>query len=296
VEIRHNTPRAGFVVNNHARLEYGFQVAHPAATKSLSTGEVTVNNGGILEVGFEQGPVANSPFYVNPLNPNVGTGHHVAHLDITSAKGRSGGLTLTSGATLRMQINGLNADQFDSITATGNVNLGGATLDLLANPPLTDVTGDAYFPTDGDTFTLISIVPAPVQGDYNGNGTVGQEDYDLWRSTFGTATGLPAADGNNNGVVDAGDYVVWLKHLGQSSSITGSITGNITLNVLDPFTSWTNFTIEKIITPTSLQIKFHAAAGSGASLSASVPEPSTLGLGSLLIAFVAATRRGRIDR
>ena len=290
-ELRQNLRRAAVVVNQNARVEFGFQVAHPNPAKSLNVGQITVNNGGTLEVGFEQGPV-NSSFY-NSLG--AGTGHHVAQLNITSVSGRSGGLTMSSGATLRMQINGLNADQFDSITATGNVVLGGATLDLLANPPSTDNSSiDIYGPADNDTFTLISIVPAPVQGDYDGNGTVGQEDYDLWRSTFGTASGVPAADGNNNGVVDASDYDVWRKHLGQSSSITGSISGDLTLNVLDPAGAWSNFTIEKIITATSVQLKFHQISGSGASLSASVPEPSTLVLSGLLFACIAATRRGRI--
>lgn len=294
-EFRHNLRRAGFVVNQNARAEFGFQVFHPAPTKSINVGEIAVNNGGTLEVGFEQGPVASSPFF-GTLTPGFGTGHHNAQLNLTSGNGRSGGLTMTSGATLRMQINGLNADQFDSITATGNVVLGGATLDLLANPPTTDATAaEAYFPSDGDTFTLISIVAAPVQGDYDASGTVDNADYDVWRAAFGTATGVPAADGNNNGVVDAGDYVVWLKHLGQSSSITGSISGDLTLNVLDPYTSWTGFTIEKIITSTLVQIKFHQA-GSGSSLASSVPEPSTLVLGGLLFAFIAATRRGRIGR
>ena len=292
-EFRQNLRRAALVVNQNARAEFGFQVAHPDPAKSLNIGQVTVNNGGILEVGFEQGPVVDSPLY-NSLGS--GTGHHNAQLNITSANGRTGGLTMSSGATLRMQINGLNADQFDSITATGNVSLGGATLDLLANPLSTDgSTPDAYFPADGDTFTIISIAAAPVQGDYDGNGTVGTEDYDAWRAAFGTATGVPAADGNNDGVVDAADYIVWRKHLGQSSSVSGSISGTLNINLLDPFTSWTGFTVVPIYTATSVQLKF-VAAGSGSSLSASVPEPSTFTLCSLFFGLVAVARRERIGR
>lgn len=49
---------------------------------------------------------------------------------------------------------------------------------------------------------------APVPGDYDGNGSVGFEDYDLWRTTFGSVTEL-AADGNGDDVVDAADYVFW---------------------------------------------------------------------------------------
>ncbi|MEX2168397.1 MAG: S8 family serine peptidase [Pirellulales bacterium] len=54
--------------------------------------------------------------------------------------------------------------------------------------------------------------PSP-PGDYNGNGSVGPEDYDLWRSNFGSTSNL-AADGNGNDVIDAADYTVWRDHLG----------------------------------------------------------------------------------
>jgi hypothetical protein len=55
--------------------------------------------------------------------------------------------------------------------------------------------------------------PNPAQGDYSGNGTVGPEDYNIWKANFGTS--FAAADGNGNGVVDAADYTVWRDHLGQ---------------------------------------------------------------------------------
>src|SRR5262249_43560628 len=95
-EIRQNMRRAAFVINQHARMEAGFQVGHPDPTKNINVGQVTVNNGGILEVGFEQGPVQASPFY-NTATPGFGTGHHVGQLVLTSAGGRSGGLTLNAG-------------------------------------------------------------------------------------------------------------------------------------------------------------------------------------------------------
>jgi hypothetical protein len=63
--------------------------------------------------------------------------------------------------------------------------------------------------------------------------------------------------------------------------------------MIDPFGSMAGFTFEKVITATSLKLIVHAA-GSGASLSAAVPEPSTLALAGLLFGFVAATRRRRI--
>jgi hypothetical protein len=56
-------------------------------------------------------------------------------------------------------------------------------------------------------------VPSP-PGDYNGNGSVGPEDYSTWRSTFGNSVSAgTGADGNSNGIIDGADYVVWRNNL-----------------------------------------------------------------------------------
>lgn len=58
-------------------------------------------------------------------------------------------------------------------------------------------------------------------GDYSGNGTVGPEDYTIWKTNFGTTNA--AADGNGNGIVDAADYTVWRDHQGQVLRGSGSL-------------------------------------------------------------------------
>ncbi len=50
-------------------------------------------------------------------------------------------------------------------------------------------------------------------GDYSGDGSVGQEDYAVWRSSYGSTSNL-AADGNGDGVVDTADYAVWRDNIG----------------------------------------------------------------------------------
>ncbi len=56
--------------------------------------------------------------------------------------------------------------------------------------------------------------------DYSGNGTVGPEDYVVWREDFGTMTTL--ADGNGDGTVNAADYVVWRKYFEAAGSGGGA--------------------------------------------------------------------------
>jgi len=70
---------------------------------------------------------------------------------------------------------------------------------------------------------------APIAaGDYNVDGTVDLEDYELWKTRFGSTTHL-AADGNSNGRIDTGDYNVWRDAFGQSLALAVPEPGSIAL-------------------------------------------------------------------
>ena len=71
-----------------------------------------------------------------------------------------------------------------------------ALISLVATQALVAVvSAKSVYGSLGALITAAKAKPGTVTVAHTGNGTVGQEDYDLWRSTFGTATGLPAADG-----------------------------------------------------------------------------------------------------
>lgn len=95
-------------------------------------------------------------------------------------------------------------------------------------------------------------------GDYDGNGEVNAADYAVWKANAGGTT-LLTADGNGDNVVDGADYVLWRKNVGRT---------------------WQNL-----------------SPGSGAGISAAVPEPSICALLSMVVAWpmLRRARRPRSD-
>ncbi len=57
-----------------------------------------------------------------------------------------------------------------------------------------------------------------LDGDYNGDGTVDDDDYIAWRDSYGMSTsdvsGPLFADGNLDGIVNAADYTLWRNNFG----------------------------------------------------------------------------------
>jgi len=291
VEIRRNLPAAKFIVNANGRLETGAQPIPLSVGAGTRMGEVVVNNGGVLEVGFEQ---------ANAVGGTFVEGHHVNLLKLTNANGRNGNLTLNSGATLRMQINGTANNQFDRIESQGSVALGG-TLDVLVNPgacagndPCGATANPIWNPALDETFDIIKLVLPAATGDYDGNGSVGIEDFNLWRSGFGTTIAAgTGADGNRNGVIDGADYVIWRKNQGVVPAL-GNITGTFSsINIVDPsgYLTGLGYTLQAIYGASTVQLKVVQAAGSGAGLAGAVPEPATIAW--LALGFPALLLRRR---
>lgn len=260
VELRHSLPAAKIVVNNNALFDMGHQAV--ATTKTMQFGEVVVNSGGILEVGYEQS-IAGSA-----------TGRQVGNLQLVKTDGRSGSLTLNAGASTVMQVNGKDAGQFDTIAAQGAITLGG-TLEVVVNPLTSTSTGDnpVYAPTPGDVITLITAGGGggSLATDFNDNGTVDAADLATWKTAYGSTN---LGDANNDGVTDGADFLAWQRDLGQSSG--GGLTGTFSsLVVTDPGNVMSGAGLAFQLNVTSSEVQLVVVAASAV---AAVPEPAGLSL------------------
>jgi hypothetical protein len=75
---------------------------------------------------------------------------------------------------------------------------------------------------DNGAFNGMQLRTVGLLADYNGNGSVGPEDYAVWRANYGSTNSN--ADGNLDGVVDAADYVVWRHAMNAGSGAGGGLT------------------------------------------------------------------------
>lgn len=73
------------------------------------------------------------------------------------------------------------------------------------------------FALSGGSADLFRYSFIDLPGDFDNDGSVTIDDYDLWKNTYGSTTNL-AADGNGDGMVNAADYTVWKDHQGLGTS------------------------------------------------------------------------------
>lgn len=91
-----------------------------------------------------------------------------------------------------------------------------------------------------------AAVPSVLPGDYNRDDSVDEDDYILWRNTFGS-TELLDADGNDDGIVDAADYVVWRDHFGATKNVAASQASQVPEPAGAALAVWALFIIRLLI-------------------------------------------------
>src|SRR6185295_2150621 len=90
------------------------------------------------------------------------------------------------------------------------------TLYRVGNGHTVNVNGATAFAGKG---IVVGKSATGLTGDYSGNGSVGPEDFTVWKAAFNTSVSPgTGADGNSNGVVDAADYTIWRDSLGATGT------------------------------------------------------------------------------
>ncbi|TWT92848.1 Mannan endo-1,4-beta-mannosidase [Botrimarina colliarenosi] len=91
---------------------------------------------------------------------------------------------------------------------------------------------------DDDVIDLSELPVTPwrqfgtsLPGDYDGSGSVDDNDLLVWRDLYGL-TGATPADGNGDGIVNAADYTVWRDNYGQSNGVAVPEPGALAMLVL----------------------------------------------------------------
>ena len=136
------------------------------------------------------------------------------------------------GSTLVMQVNGINANEFDTITASGNVVIDGV-LKILVNPTSSivgptpaAVPNPVYTPTMGDEITIITVSAASLPTDFNDSGSVDGADFTIFKNAFGEPANA-AGDADADGDTDGSDFLSWQRDFGKTA-LQGSSAARLT--------------------------------------------------------------------
>ncbi|MCO6046184.1 hypothetical protein NG895_19980 [Aeoliella sp. ICT_H6.2] len=176
-----------------------------------------VNNGGPLEIDYYE---LSSPGA--SLNATIGNGTG-EWTSINSTESDAAGVGWDeAGGSSSTAIGELFLEGAATIAGNSTIDLGEAYNNLMNAEDLMlkyRLAGSGLVLEVAATY--IGSPPAGLAGDFNDDGTVGLEDYVVWRNNLGSTTANLPND-STPGIVDASDYQTWKNNFGMSSEIQAS--------------------------------------------------------------------------
>jgi Dockerin type I domain len=103
-------------------------------------------------------------------------------------------------------------------------------LEAALSGPLLHLTGGTIDPCcNFDRYAVDAWAHQLPWADFNGDGSVDDADFTVWRENFGKSVSAGAeGDANGDGVVNAADYTIWRDEVGQSDGMAaGLVLGSV---------------------------------------------------------------------
>ena len=187
-----------------------FNVANGGAEVDLSI-SVPVINGGLTKAGLGTLALSGANTYAGDTALEAGT-LRLAGANLSNAAD----VYLTTGGLLDLTFSAGTPDVIDSLFVDGLSQQAGVWGAVGSGAQFTSplITGTGLLEV-----TTYIAPPAPVPGDFDGNGTVEAADLTAWQNGYGMPTGANAGngDGDADGDVDGNDLLVWQQNLGQTN-------------------------------------------------------------------------------
>lgn len=233
------------------RLQSGATVSVTQDTTLFPAGLLRLEGGTLSSAAIHFQGAGNFLWTSGTLHVGVYDGDLAAPNGGILAPGNSAGTTLIqgnytqqAGGTLAIEIGGIvDGTQYDVVTASGNVVLGGnlklemlngfvpSASDMFTIPQTNSITGTfanvanghrlstsdgsgSFIVNYGPRLIVLSSFLAALPGDYNQNGTVDAADYTVWRNNNGTTNPLP--NDPIGGTIGQAQYDQWSAHFGQT--------------------------------------------------------------------------------
>lgn len=172
-----------------------------------------------------------TPATIDVFNLNAPSGFTAAlDLDSVTPSGDTSAFTTNLASFTNLAAGGSQA-----FTSSFNVSARGS---FLATYTL-NLSDENLSGATNKTLTLILKGVARLAGDFNNDGSVDAGDYVVWQHSLGetVATAYSGADGDGNLTIDNADFDVWRAHFGESAPGSGASQSH-SAAVPEPATAW----------------------------------------------------------